>query len=549
MPARVYGNYVLVRKLAEGGMAEIFLAKQVGVEKFEKNVVIKRMLPQLSQAEDFVAMFLDEARLAASLTHPNIAQITDLGLAEGCYYICMEYLAGEDFATVLRLARRRAEVAPLSITLRVISHAAIGLHFAHEATDAKGVRLNLVHRDVSPSNIFVTYSGQVKVLDFGIAKAESRVTNTETGVIKGKYQYMSPEQARGEPVDRRSDVFSLGVSLYEALSGIRPFARNSDLAVLKALLDGEVKPLRELRPDIPPQLETIVAKAMARTPDDRYPTALAFVQDIERHLGTSTSVEGTDVLAQYLQTAVGEARVRSRVRIETLDEMAARGVDVPELPTIAGSPRRPSGEMPTMGRAPTLPMGRRTQRDLQFEKRRSTVVVVVGALLVGALGTLALLLWMPARNSPIGDSRRFSPNDVVALDAGVMAFAPQDAGPSAGLDAGVSEAFVDAGVKQVRMAPVKLTPMLVNRKIVSNQERFQSCLKEHRAALPNAQGTLRVDVRIASSGKVSSAEMTPKLSKLSGCVEGVARSIVFPRHADGEILVPFVLNYDVQRLK
>ncbi len=194
MPVRAYGKYMLVWKLAEGGMAEIFLAKQIGVEGFEKNVVIKRMLPHLSEVPDFVSMFLDEARLAASLSHPNVVQISDLGFADGCYYICMEYLAGEDFAAVIRVMRRRNQQVPLHITLRVLSDAATGLHYAHEATDQRGNPLNLVHRDVSPSNLFITYSGQVKVLDFGIAKAESRASTTSAGVVKGKYQYMSPEQ-------------------------------------------------------------------------------------------------------------------------------------------------------------------------------------------------------------------------------------------------------------------------------------------------------------------------------------------------------------------
>src|SRR5438105_9266601 len=158
---QAYGKYILVRKIAEGGMAEIFLAKQVGAEGFERNVVIKRMLSHLSAVPDFVGMFLDEARLAARLAHPNVIQINDLGLADGCYYICMEYLAGEDFSTLLRTAARRREYVPLAISLRVVAEAARGLDFAHNFTDAQGKPLNVVHRDISPSNISVTYNGQV----------------------------------------------------------------------------------------------------------------------------------------------------------------------------------------------------------------------------------------------------------------------------------------------------------------------------------------------------------------------------------------------------
>ena len=200
-----FGKYVLVRALAQGGMAEIFLAKQVGAEGFERNVVIKRMLKQLSANPEFVNMFLDEARLAGRLAHQNIVQIYELGQVEGSYYICMEYLAGEDFATVLSGARGRRMHLPLDVVVQVIIGAAHGLHFAHEFTDEDGAPLNIVHRDISPANIFVTYQGQVKVLDFGIAKAESRVAQTTAGQVKGKVMYKPPEQARSGPIDRRAD--------------------------------------------------------------------------------------------------------------------------------------------------------------------------------------------------------------------------------------------------------------------------------------------------------------------------------------------------------
>jgi len=209
-----FGKYFLVRKLAEGGMAEIFLAKLVGAEGFERDVVIKRMRDALTHDTNFVNMFLDEARLAVRLVHPNVIQIHELGLEAGCYFICMEYLPGEDFSTVVRTAHQKRQYVPYHLVARVIADAANGLHFAHEFTDSSGRNLGIVHRDISPSNVYLTYQGQVKVLDFGIAKANSRVTNTAAGTVKGKYVYMAPEQARGEAVDRRADVFSLGVSLY-----------------------------------------------------------------------------------------------------------------------------------------------------------------------------------------------------------------------------------------------------------------------------------------------------------------------------------------------
>lgn len=347
---RPYGQYVLVRKLAEGGMAEIFLAKLLGADNFERNVVIKRMLPHLSNIPDFVEMFRDEARLAAKLSHPNIVQIQELGFTDGCYYICMEYLAGEDFSTTLRLAGRRRHYLPFPIVLRVLIDAANGLHYAHEFCNESGQPLNIVHRDISPSNLYLTYQGQVKVLDFGIAKAESRLVNTRTGVVKGKYMYMAPEQAQGKEVDRRADVFALGVSLYEALTHVRPFSRENDLAVLNALLQGEFKRPRELRPDLPEELEAIILKAMAFKPEDRYPTAEAFADDLEAFLGENLSASGSTHLGAFLRGHFGEERFTERTRIPTLATLTAtHGTD--------GAPVQvPPGE-----RAPTDVYGRRAK--------------------------------------------------------------------------------------------------------------------------------------------------------------------------------------------
>src|SRR5262245_45555032 len=322
-PVRQFGKYFLVRKLAEGGMAEIFLAKLVGAEGFERDVVIKRMLKHLSAVNDFVNMFLDEAKLAARLVHPNVIQINELGVADGCYFICMEYLPGEDFSTVIRTAGRKREYVPLAVVARVMADAAHGLAYAHDFTDATGKAMGIVHRDISPSNIYVTYQGQVKVLDFGIAKAESRLTTTTAGVVKGKYMYMAPEQAKGVKVDRRADVFSLGVSLYEALTHYRPFSRENDLAILNAVLKCDFKPPRELRKDLPQELEAIILKAMAAKPEDRYQTAAAMAADLERFLGTTS---GATNVGTYMRTLFGEERVSFRSRIPSLADLAQSGV-------------------------------------------------------------------------------------------------------------------------------------------------------------------------------------------------------------------------------
>ncbi len=549
MAVKAYGKYFLIKKLAEGGMAEIFLAKQLGVEGFEKNVVIKRMLPHLSAASDFVSMFLDEARLAASLTHSNIVQISDLGLSDGCYYICMEYLAGEDLATVLRTAKRRGEPAPVNIVLRVLTEAAIGLHFAHEAVDPKGEPMRLVHRDISPSNLFITYGGQVKVLDFGIAKAESRVTSTGAGIVKGKYQYMSPEQARGDSIDRRSDIFSLGVSLYEALTGVRPFARDTDLAVLKAVLGGEYQPVRSLRPDLPLEVEQIVTKAMAQEAEYRYPTALAFAQDIERFVGATTSASGGQALTQFMTGFFGPERVKSKMRIESLDELAARGVDIPGRAN-PNAPKTAVGEVRTEAAPIRNELAERTNaigapltiRAAQSRNR----VLVAAALVLGIGGTvLATKLLTPTPvPTPILIPPVVPPPPLV-IDAGLAEVI--DAGAVvAEVDAGLPE--IDAGVAVIKqpLKPVVLTTAMVGKAISANKGRFQKCFKDNKASLPSPQGTLKVTFAIANTGKVTRVTTDLPGTKVSSCLEAAVKAMVFPRHVDVEVQVPFPLTWDAR---
>ena len=555
MAVKAYGKYFLIKKLAEGGMAEIFLAKQVGVEGFEKNVVIKRMLPHLSAASDFVSMFLDEARLAASLTHQNIVQISDLGFADGCYFICMEYLAGEDLATVLRTAKRRGEHAPINMVLRVFTEAGIGLHFAHEAVDPKGEPLRLVHRDISPSNIFVTYGGQVKVLDFGIAKAESRITSTGAGVVKGKYQYMSPEQARGDAVDRRSDIFSLGVSLYESLTGVRPFARDTDLGVLKAVLGGEYEPVRALRPDLPLEVEQIVNKAMAQEPEHRYPTALAFAQEIERYVGATTSATGGQALTQFMSVFFGPDRVKSKTRIESLDELAKRGVDIPgrvnplapktqAAPVPLPAPPDAAAEQKTNAIGAPL-----TVQTAQRAQSRKLTFVMAGALIVGIAGTVVAMELLAPEPVVINNPPVVIPQPPPVVDAGAVAVAEPvvDAGPAvAPLPPPAEEDAGVAAVAKVPQKPVTLTTAMVQKGISQNKGRFQKCFKDNKPELPAAQGTLKVTFAIGSSGKVSTVQTDLEGTQVSKCIQGAVKGMIFPRHVDLEVRVPIALSWDVR---
>jgi tRNA A-37 threonylcarbamoyl transferase component Bud32 len=275
------GRYELIRRFASGGMAEVYLARAVGISGFEKIVALKRILPQYAQRENFVRMFLDEARLTAAIQHNNVAQVYDVGECDDGLFFAMEYVHGADLRTVFRTVWRRKDVMPLADALTVVIDAAAGLHAAHERTSSEGEPLGIIHRDVTPSNILVSFDGCVKLIDFGIAKAERRSSETETGRVKGKLGYMSPEQCRGRPLDRRSDVFSLGIVLFEATTGTRLFAGDSHYSVLRQIVDKDAPRPSSRRREYPPALEAIVMRALARNPADRYPSALAMQIDLE----------------------------------------------------------------------------------------------------------------------------------------------------------------------------------------------------------------------------------------------------------------------------
>jgi len=279
-----FGRYLLERRIAIGGMAEIFLARQTGQARFDKEVVIKRILPQYADHKDFVTMFLDEAALAARLNHPNIVQIFDVGREGQNYYLAMEYICGCDMQLLVRKNRKLERKVPLALAVRIIADACAGLHFAHEMSGADGEPLDIVHRDVSPQNVLISFDGAVKIADFGIAKAQSQLFKTRSGVLKGKYSYMSPEQAKGGELDRRSDIFSLGILLYELTTGARLYKESSELMTLKSIVEGKVVPPRELDPEFPEALEKILLHALHKEPAERYQDARELQGDLERFL-------------------------------------------------------------------------------------------------------------------------------------------------------------------------------------------------------------------------------------------------------------------------
>ena len=315
VPATSFGKYVLIGKLGHGGMAEVNLAVMSGKGNFRKLVVIKRMHAHLEAEPGFIDMFLDEARLAAQLDHPHCVQTLEVGEANGQHFLAMEYLDGQGLERLLRITGQRGETLPPAIVARMVADALDGLGYAHELTDYEGRPLGVVHRDVSPQNLFVTYNGVVKLLDFGIAKATSNVVETRTGVVKGKYAYIAPEQALATPVDARADVWSMGVVMWEMLTSRRLFKSHNELATLQETLTGKIPPPSSIVPAIPPELDRIVLRALTRDVSARYQTASAFKDDLESFLASSSERAERRDIAKLMQDRFGEAMKVHRAKI------------------------------------------------------------------------------------------------------------------------------------------------------------------------------------------------------------------------------------------
>jgi serine/threonine-protein kinase len=281
-PGQRLGKYEVIERLATGGMAEIVLARASGMLGFQKLVVIKRILPHLASRNDFIQMFLDEARIATTLNHPNVVQTYEVGVQGKSYFLVMEYLAGEDVRSIVRKLARQGKRLPVEHALQVIIGVTSGLQYAHDKRDFDGKPLDIVHRDVTPQNVIVSYDGGVKLLDFGIAKASNRINETRSGSFKGKVPYLSPEQCRGEPLDRRTDIFSLGILLYEITLGRRLFRGETDFQILKQIADGAVTPPRVVDPGYDPRLEQIVMKALDNDPARRFQSAREMQDALER---------------------------------------------------------------------------------------------------------------------------------------------------------------------------------------------------------------------------------------------------------------------------
>lgn len=338
-----FGKYTLTAKIAMGGMAEIFRAKSFGAEGFEKVVVIKRILPHFSEDEGFVTMFKDEARVAAHLTHANVVQVFDFDTVDDLFYIAMEYVEGHDLKRVLDVGAKLGKPLSIAQAVFVMIEASKGLDYAHKRV-VDGNPLNIIHRDVSPHNVMVSFAGEVKIMDFGIAKAASRSTKTRVGTVKGKCAYMSPEQARGKNLDARSDLFALGVCLWEMLTGKRLFVGETDFETLNNVLKAEVPPPSELNPEVPKDLDAIVLRSLAKDVNDRQKDVGQFVNELNRWFFSAVPDPDAINLNGYMQDLFAEQI--AQLRNDAVNEAAMLEAHKRSGNTLSGQRKPGTGSQP-----------------------------------------------------------------------------------------------------------------------------------------------------------------------------------------------------------
>ena len=317
-PLRVVGRYALFGEIAAGGMATVHIGRLIGPAGFSRTVAIKRLHPQYAKDPEFVSMFLDEARVAARIQHPNVVATVDVVAEAGELFLVMEYVEGESLGRLLRGSRIKGGLPP-RIAAAIVVNLLSGLHAAHEARSEDGQPLGIVHRDVSPQNVHVGSDGVARVLDFGVAKAVGRAQVTREGQVKGKISYMPPEQIAGAAVDRRLDVYAAAVVLWESLTGDRLFSADNEAAVLSQVLTGEVRRPSTVTPGIPRELDEVVMRGLARNPAHRFPTAL----DMARALEDAIGVDSPGQVAEYLRERAGESMAKRAVRVKEVESISS----------------------------------------------------------------------------------------------------------------------------------------------------------------------------------------------------------------------------------
>lgn len=558
------GRYELIARLATGGMGEIFLARLEGAAGFEKLYAIKRILPHLARDARFRAMMIDEARITSRLSHPSICQVYELGETGGDLFIVMEYLEGLTLMPLMVHSARQGHRLPLGMIAGIAQQVTEALHYAHELRDRDGTPYNLIHRDVSPSNILVTLGGVAKVLDFGIAKAKNLSTETQTGTVKGKHAYMAPEQLRGQTFDRGVDIYAVGVLLYEMASLHRLFQRQTDYLTLQAVMELPVPDIRALRADVPPALAYAIHRALHRDRSQRFETVrqlgeavVAAVAEVERpwsagQLGEELASRFARELArrsQALSAAVTAAAAPARRAPSVIDdELDDAGEDSDELPEVdpALGPAPALGAFAASASPASLERGpaslERGLSELPDRRHSRAWLWPVAALAVLAVGGGGLALWQRrapeqavlvlerqpptpaagtgaiAPNGPNGPAGQVAPDgpagQVGAREAGTTTAPLGDAGPA------------EPGSK--RRDPKSV----LQAKIAALRPKLDECLRQHPVT---AEVDGKLEVRIEESGEVADVRMRPAAlaqTELAGCIERVFRAQRFPKQRE-----------------
>jgi serine/threonine protein kinase len=410
-----FGRYQLVTQLAEGGMARLYLAFARGPAGFDKLVVVKQIRPELAWDQDFIKMFFDEARIAARLSHRNVVHTYEVAEENGAYMLAMEYLDGQTLGDLLRRVSR--ERVPLDLHLWILTQVLAGLQYAHDLRDYDGTPLGVVHRDVSPSNVFITYGGEVKLLDFGIAKAAGAISATHEGTIKGKLGYSAPEQFMHATVDARADIYAVGVMLWEALGQRRRRLADTPAATYQARIAGIEPKIRDVCPDVATALGEICDKATAPDPDERYATAAEFQQELEEYLDQASRPPGQREMAALLQTYFEQEQAQRRSRIQELLSGSIQPSMTPPRGLASQSAPRAVADLPGI--------------DVQLESRppapspsRLRGPLVIGGAIV-ALGALSMLFMRSKESAPSNGAN-------VASDGRAVAETPSAAAEPAG---------------------------------------------------------------------------------------------------------------------
>jgi tRNA A-37 threonylcarbamoyl transferase component Bud32 len=434
-PDLIFGKYALIRRLALGGMGEVFLAQQTGgVAGTERLAILKSLLPELAAQDGFIDQFLDEARVAAKLNHPNIVQMFEAGLWNGVYFIAMEYIRGENLSRIAKTARSRGVKIPLHVLVRIVRDALLGLGHAHTAHDEMtGAPLGVVHRDVSPQNIMVRMDGVTKVVDFGIAKAGNKSSRTATGVLKGKLQYMAPEQVQGEAVDARTDQFAMGVVLWELVTDARLFEGDNEIQLLKAVLVQPIPKPSLYAPGLPHDLEATILRMLSRDPAGRFASCEDAADALTAWLNTGSRRVTEAEVAGWIKEIVGEAVDETTRNLAPTGDNFVLGLHGANAGVVRSIPPSTPGTQPTFVR--------------QLEhRRRATVAVAAGTIaavaLVGIVGAVALSLREPTAAADTTEP------------AAAAATAARSVTPAAPTVVAQAPAIADDGVSVELTAPV-----------------------------------------------------------------------------------------------